>query len=140
MISVFKAHNLTKHIINLQTSCHFLHKDLKNLHVIKFTYSTGEILSKHTCGYHISRYNIVSLLLPKAGAKLEKGRINGALLNDLSKPLECILLDLFNVKLHLHSLDSHIQHIGNAHLGRIKAYLGPCQTSVIKLLVKKGNS
>ena len=48
---------------------------------------------------------IVSLLLFKAGTKLHKGEISSALLNDLSKALECILLGLLNAKLHAHSLD-----------------------------------
>ena len=37
------------------------------------------------------------------------------------------------------TLDSHIRRIGNAYLGRIKAYLGPFQTSHRELLVTKGN-
>ena len=49
-------------------------------------------------------------------------------MNDLSKAFECILLDLFNVKLNARSLDSRIQRISNAYLGRVKAYLRPSQT------------
>ena len=52
------------------------------------------------------------------------------------KALECVLNDFFNVKLNAHSLDSHIKRIGNAYLGRVKTYLGPCQTSMMKLLEK----
>ena len=72
-----------------------------------------------------------SLLLSKTGTKLDKGRVTGALLNDISKVLECILLDLFNVKLHAHSLDSHIQRICNASLERKKAHFRPYQIYMI---------
>ena len=45
----------------------------------------------------------------KGSIKVDTGGACGALLNDLSKALEWILHDLFNVKLHEHSLDSHTQ-------------------------------
>ena len=35
--------------------------------------------------------------------------------------------------------NSQIQRTGNAYLVCMKAYLGPCQTSVIELLAKTGN-
>ena len=82
---------------------------------------------------------IVFLLLSKAGTKLKKGGVTRGLMNDLSKALECILLDLFNAKLHAPNLDSHTQRPGNAYLGRIKAYLGFCQTSVMEFFVKIDN-
>ena len=82
---------------------------------------------------------IVSLLLSKIGTKLDKGGVSGALLNDLSKAFDYTLLDLFNAKLHAQSLGSHIQCIGNAYLGCIEVHLGSCQTSMIELLVKRGN-
>ena len=56
------------------------------------------------------------MFLSKAGTKIDKGRLSGALINDVSKALECILLDLFNDKLHAQSLDSHIQRLGNPYL------------------------
>ena len=79
---------------------------------------------------------IVFLLLSKAGTKLKKGGVTRGLLNDLSKALECILL---NAKLHAPNLDSHTQRPGNAYLGRIIAYLGFCQTSVMEFIVKIDN-
>lgn len=42
----------------------------------------------------------VLLLLSKAGRNLDKEECSGALFNDLSEALECILLNFFNVKLH----------------------------------------
>ena len=78
----------------------------------------------------------ISLLFNKAGTELEKRGVSGGLLNDYPKALECILLDLFNAKLHVHSLVSHIQRIGYAYFGRIRVYLGPCQTSMLEPLVK----
>ena len=50
----------------------------------------------------------VALLLSKTGTQLDKEGVSGALLNDLPKSLECILLDLFNAKLHAHSSDAQL--------------------------------
>ena len=72
---------------------------------------------------------IVFLLLSKVGKKLNKRGVGRALLNNFSRVLEYILLDLSNVKLHAQSLDLHMYCVGSAYLGRIKVYLGPCQTS-----------
>ena len=55
----------------------------------------------------------VSVLLSKTGAKIDKGVFSGLLSNNLSKALECISIDLFNAKLHAHSLDSQVQRIGS---------------------------
>lgn len=60
-----------------------------------------------------------------AGTKIDEGGVKELLLNDLSKPFEFILLDPFNKKLHAYSLNSDIQRIGNAYLGRIKPFLQP---------------
>ena len=81
----------------------------------------------------------VPLLLSKSGTKIDEGGVKGALLNDLSKAFEFILLGLFNKKLHAYSLDSHMQRICKAYFGRIKVYLRH-QTSMTELLVKIGNS
>lgn len=75
-----------------------------------------------------------------AVTKLHKGGVIGILLNNLSQALNCILLDLFGVNLHAHSLDSHIQPTGNVYLRYIKGYSGPCQVSMIDLLMKIGNA
>ena len=50
-----------------------------------------------------------------------------------SKALKCILLE------QVKSLGSHKQRVGNAYLGCIKAYLGPCQTSMIDTILKIGH-
>ena len=42
----------------------------------------------------------------KDGTKVDTGGICGGLLNDVSKALESILRDLYNVQLHAHSLES----------------------------------
>ena len=62
------------------------------------------------------------MALPKAELKLDKNGVSGALFNDTWKALECSLLDLFNAKLYTHSLDLHIQRIGNAYLRRMHTY------------------
>lgn len=63
---------------------------------------------------HITVY----LLLLKAGTKLIKRGVCGALLNDLSKATKSISLERFNIKQHKHSFDSHMQSIDNDYLGR----------------------
>ena len=64
----------------------------------------------------------VPLLLSKSGTKIDEGGVKGALLNDLSKAFQFILLGLFNKKLHAYSLDSHMQRICKAYFGRISVF------------------
>ena len=70
-----------------------------------------------------SAHHCILAFISKAGTKIDEGGVKGALLNNLSKAFEFILLDLFTKKLHTYSLDSHIPRIGSAYLGRIKAFL-----------------
>ena len=53
---------------------------------------------------HITVY----LPLSKSGTTLDRREVNGALLNGFAKAPECILIDIFNAKLHTQSLVSHI--------------------------------
>ena len=45
-------------------------------------------------------HTIVFLLLSKAGRNVDKKGYSCALLNEISEALECILLEMFNAKLH----------------------------------------
>ena len=75
-----------------------LHKNLwkiyvrSNVHILQC--DPSKILTWLPRGYHIL------LLLSKAGRNLDKEECSGALFNDPSEALECILLNFFNVKLH----------------------------------------
>ena len=82
-------------------------------------YTSFGMIYQNTNGYHISRflkgYSAYHCFraLSKVGTKLDQiytrlDGASGALLNDLSKAFKCILLDLFNAKLHAHSLELHI--------------------------------
>ena len=80
-----------------------------------------------------------SLLLSTAGTNYIKEElvVNYSVIFLIA--LDCILLDPFNTKLHVHSLDSHNKCILYAYSGLMRTYLGLCPPSMIELLVKVGN-
>ena len=68
----------------------------------------------------------VLLLLSKAGRNLDKEECSGALFNDLSEALECILLNFFNVKLHATQPRSTIYTTAQKMKFTIKDFFNNC--------------
>ena len=91
---------------------------MKNLRSVK-SYQNINMVTTVVCFQKDIAHITVSMFLSKVGTKLDQ--VTSALLNDLSNALECILFNLFNARLHAHSLDLHIQYICNAYLERTEA-------------------
>ena len=68
-----------------------------------------QILSKYQCGFRqgYNTQHCILMMVEKWKEALDKGGLGGALLTDLSKPLDCIKHDLWIAKLAAYVFDSH---------------------------------
>ena len=81
----------------------------KYIYLLVWSYQNTSVVATSVGFRNDIAHTTASLLLLKAGTKPDKGGASCALLNELSKSLECILLYFFNSTLHAHNLDSHKQ-------------------------------